>query len=438
MQTMWTNYNSTNPGKLHIVAANTQSESAELLNSTTWRSRFSPALTYFIATKSMLGHTYAQFGNGYVPMNVIIGGGNRVLFSSSSMPSTAVVDQAIASLDNFVSLTAAVPNQEISVGEQLAIDLKPVCTASDGSAILSTIQSITDTELISAIITNDTLKITANQRTGTVKIRIKATKGELFGFYEVAVKIVNNSIVQLLAINFDNFPPAGWTNIGWMKGNGGVVGSCALATFQPAGTKLLTTPQIKLPDSAAVTLSFDWKNNDISKIVNHDSTFCEITNNDGANWVQLAVLSASSPQTSFSHVSKSLEDYRGQNIKLRWRYKTNASSSAYGSGIDEVQLTYAAVGISSAIETASCALYQNYPNPFNPSTVISYQLNKSGFIKLVVYNAKGEFVKTIENGLKIKGLHQATFDGSNLNSGIYYYTLSLNDQTKSGKMLLVK
>jgi hypothetical protein len=35
-------------------------------------------------------------------------------------------------------------------------------------------------------------------------------------------------------------------------------------------------------------------------------------------------------------------------------------------------------------------LYQNYPNPFNPSTTIAYKLKERAYVKLMVYDIKGE------------------------------------------------
>jgi hypothetical protein len=42
-------------------------------------------------------------------------------------------------------------------------------------------------------------------------------------------------------------------------------------------------------------------------------------------------------------------------------------------------------------------LYQNYPNPFNPSTKIGYKLKERGYVKLMVYDIKGELVSVLVN-----------------------------------------
>ncbi len=83
-------------------------------------------------------------------------------------------------------------------------------------------------------------------------------------------------------------------------------------------------------------------------------------------------------------------------------------------------------------------LYQNYPNPFNPTTTIDFYNNMSGNVKLSVYNAQGEVVANLVNGKMGAGLQSVDFDASNLNSGVYYYTLEAPAKTVTKKMVLVK
>lgn len=435
---MWTDYNTSNPGKLHIVAANTQTQTIAALNGSTWRTKFNPALTYFIADKTMLGNTYAQFGNGYVPMNVIIGGGNRVLYSGNDMPTTADIDEAIMSLDIYIE--NAIATTEINLGQQTTKDLTGCFTTSNGQPIVYTVENVANPSLVTANIAGNSLTLVANATTaGMTKVKIKATAGAIYGYHEFTVKIKDPNQIELLNADFEAFPPAGWVNSNWAKGSGGVVGSCAKAVYQPAGTKTLTTAAVTLPADFTTKLDFDWKNNDISKIVGKDSTFCEITTDNGTNWTKLAVLSAASPQNAFVHVNKSLEAYKGQTIKLRWRYKTDGSNAAYGVGLDEVLLSYTGTGsINDSGSPVDFTLLQNYPNPFNPSTTISFNLQSASNVKLAVYNQAGAEVAVITESHLNQGAHSFNFDGSKLNSGVYYYTLTANNQQKSGKMLLVK
>ena len=83
-------------------------------------------------------------------------------------------------------------------------------------------------------------------------------------------------------------------------------------------------------------------------------------------------------------------------------------------------------------------LLQNFPNPFNPNTIIKYSVSKPSMVTLIVYNSIGEQVTKLVNELKAAGYYQVNFDGSNLSSGIYFYSLSAGDFTMTRKMLLLK
>lgn len=83
-------------------------------------------------------------------------------------------------------------------------------------------------------------------------------------------------------------------------------------------------------------------------------------------------------------------------------------------------------------------LEQNYPNPFNPATEIRFSLKNDADVKLAVYNIKGELVSNLKNEKMVKGLHTVNFDASNLNSGVYFYKLSVDGMAETKKMVLTK
>lgn len=83
-------------------------------------------------------------------------------------------------------------------------------------------------------------------------------------------------------------------------------------------------------------------------------------------------------------------------------------------------------------------LSQNYPNPFNPTTNISFELQNASDVSLKVYNAIGQEVATLVNGQINSGVHTINFNGENLSSGVYFYTLKAGNFTQTNKMLLVK
>ena len=83
-------------------------------------------------------------------------------------------------------------------------------------------------------------------------------------------------------------------------------------------------------------------------------------------------------------------------------------------------------------------LSQNYPNPFNPTTSINYSVAKAGQVQLTVYDMLGKEIATLVNEAKPAGQYTVSFDGSDLSSGIYFYTLTAGAQQSTNKMMLVK
>lgn len=86
----------------------------------------------------------------------------------------------------------------------------------------------------------------------------------------------------------------------------------------------------------------------------------------------------------------------------------------------------------------SFALDQNFPNPFNPSTTIQYALPTTAKVTLRVYNLIGQEVATLVNGVQAPGIHKVSFQGQNLPSGLYLYTLETPNTRLSRKMILMK
>lgn len=83
-------------------------------------------------------------------------------------------------------------------------------------------------------------------------------------------------------------------------------------------------------------------------------------------------------------------------------------------------------------------LEQNYPNPFNPTTIVRYQLPLAGEVTLAVHDLLGREVAVLLNGRVAAGVHEVTFDGSGLSSGVYIYRLSAGDFVQSRRLLLLK
>jgi len=92
---------------------------------------------------------------------------------------------------------------------------------------------------------------------------------------------------------------------------------------------------------------------------------------------------------------------------------------------------------------SSFQLYQNYPNPFNPYTTIQYSIplnekREQKNVKLIVYDILGNEIAVLVDEQKSPGNYSVNFDGSNLSSGLYYYTLTSDNIGLTKKMALMK
>jgi len=89
-------------------------------------------------------------------------------------------------------------------------------------------------------------------------------------------------------------------------------------------------------------------------------------------------------------------------------------------------------------------LYQNSPNPFNPSTTISFNLQASDNISLIVYDIMGREIKRLIDYKWINyGNHNIIWDGKSnsgqtASSGVYYYSLISKGQRITRSMILLK
>ena len=91
-----------------------------------------------------------------------------------------------------------------------------------------------------------------------------------------------------------------------------------------------------------------------------------------------------------------------------------------------------------SIEAEGYRLDQNYPNPFNPATSINFTIPKSNFVTLKIYDVLGKEVRTLVNENKIPGDYKINWDASDFPSGVYFYKLTVGEQSIEKKMVLVK
>lgn len=250
-------------------------------------------------------------------------------------------------------------------------------------------------------------------------------------------------------LNWMDFTDA---NTGWIVGTSGLVRK----TTDGGATWTAQTPS-----TTSSLYGVDMINANSGYICGLSGTVRRTTNG-GTNWDTVATpFTQSQYGMSFSDmnngfvVGSSGYTIRTSNGGTNWQVLNNSGSTQYevyakgydsawvcGSGANIFKLyDYMVGGITWNNEIPmQYILYQNYPNPFNPTTTIKFGLPKAGKVMLKIYDITGREVQSLFNNIEMNpGTVAHEFDGTNLASGIYFYSLIVNNNLiDSRKMILIK
>ncbi|MCZ7602790.1 MAG: T9SS type A sorting domain-containing protein [Melioribacteraceae bacterium] len=127
----------------------------------------------------------------------------------------------------------------------------------------------------------------------------------------------------------------------------------------------------------------------------------------------------------------------GQSVKLTYKIRAKNGSivsdftpedfiygDLYKEGTDEISYEF--------------NLDQNYPNPFNPITLINYSIPSTAQVVLKVYDITGKEMVTLVDEKKEAGNYSVNFNGENLSSGVYIYSIVSGEYSDSKKLILMK
>jgi hypothetical protein len=113
-------------------------------------------------------------------------------------------------------------------------------------------------------------------------------------------------------------------------------------------------------------------------------------------------------------------------------FKNIKSGDAFEFRGTAVSVTFPRVPVSYRLE-------QNFPNPFNPSTMIWFEVGRTGPANLQVFDLLGQCVGTLFDGMaRADQSYQVMFDGSRLSTGVYFYRLRAGDYIQTRRLLLLK
>lgn len=158
---------------------------------------------------------------------------------------------------------------------------------------------------------------------------------------------------------------------------------------------------------------------------------------------KLATIRSADSNNVWNQYMYDLSAFNGQKVYIAFRYYMNTTVDGLWCNIDNVwvgNLSGSGIGIEQIGNGVprTFELRQNYPNPFNPVTNIEFDIAKTKFTNLTIYNSIGQVVATLVNQELKPGTYKYDFNASGLPSGSYYYRLTAGDFVKTNKMILVK
>ncbi|MBN1756606.1 T9SS type A sorting domain-containing protein, partial [bacterium] len=83
-------------------------------------------------------------------------------------------------------------------------------------------------------------------------------------------------------------------------------------------------------------------------------------------------------------------------------------------------------------------LKENYPNPFNHITTIPYTVNKRDFYQMTIYNIEGTLIRVLVADYISPGEYKISWEGQDLNSGVYFVKLQSSRQSETIKLIYLK
>ena len=86
---------------------------------------------------------------------------------------------------------------------------------------------------------------------------------------------------------------------------------------------------------------------------------------------------------------------------------------------------------------------QNRPNPFARFTRIEYGVSSGMHVKITVYNAVGQLVKTLVDGTKASGHYSINRQGTDnisrqLAEGVYFIRMTTDELIDTKKVIYIK
>ncbi|MFT5725177.1 MAG: hypothetical protein ACI9JN_002300 [Bacteroidia bacterium] len=192
-------------------------------------------------------------------------------------------------------------------------------------------------------------------------------------------------------------------------------------------------------------------------LANYRDVHISYSTNGGASWAtsqnatqirsQEAVYACMTKRTDeFVHFIFQMDAHPGTNVinSGTGNLHPNVENTIYYAAIPVKDLMDSVLGqntleVTPVInESQVFVVSQNRPNPFSNATNVVVYLRAGSDLTCTVTDATGKVVSTQNMGYKGAGNHSVLIQGSDLTSGIYFYTLKTKDSEVTKKMQVIK
>ncbi|MDQ3021867.1 MAG: M12 family metallo-peptidase [Bacteroidota bacterium] len=215
----------------------------------------------------------------------------------------------------------------------------------------------------------------------------------------------------------------------------------SLNAFNPVSPPTLT--RLEVSTSSTETQKFTWLRAGTDPTITYKLKFRKI-----GSPVDNIFISDNNGYDSSATIRKSRLDSlaqtlgtTGDSVRCAWRvWSFNGYDSIQTDNSFIITLIRTTVGINVISTTVpeQFNLKNNYPNPFNPSTNIEFDIPKSSFVELRIFDSRGSEVNTLVNEKLQPGSYKYNYNAAGLPSGVYFYSIKTNEYNATKKMLLIK
>ena len=165
----------------------------------------------------------------------------------------------------------------------------------------------------------------------------------------------------------------------------------------------------------------------------------------GTTWGDFHHLTSDLIHIFDENVFPSIASYSDDAVYLTWQtddqpgLAVRGDEDPYGENFIRFMKIYKAdvVGVKETKNILSQTdVSQNFPNPFNENSTVVVNLSEKADLSLEVINITGQKVYELKTRNGSVGANILTIDGSNLTSGVYFYTVKAGDSSVTKKMIV--